>query len=161
MNRDMQTDTHEGSLVVFVLGMSPGSLWRWAQSIFVSRSMFRMQSELERDRANDRVTGYLGGFNAMSLSGPVVVQYWRSFEDLESYSHDMDFAHRPAWLKFYKMTHDARVSRVGLWHETYRVPTKSHESIYVDLRTPVGLGAAVGTQELTRRGRTSRERLTT
>lgn len=159
MKHDLQTDTHDDDLVVFILGMRPRRAWRLDQTLFVSRSMFRMQAELERDRANGGALGYLGGFNAVAPTGPIVVQYWRSFEDLERYSHSTDFEHRPAWLKFYTMTHAAGRSRVGIWHETYRVPAGAHESIYGDLSAPVGLAAAVGAQPLERRGRTSRERI--
>ena len=159
MKHDLITDTHDGELVVFLLGMKPRRAWRLDQALFVGRSMRRMQIEIERDRAAGGALGYLGGFNAVGPSGPLVVQYWRSFEELETYSHSTDFAHRPAWLKFYEMTHAAGESRVGIWHETFRVPAGAHESIYADLSAPVGLAAAVGAQPLTRRGRTSRERI--
>lgn len=159
MNHDMITDTHDGELVVFLLGMKPRRTWRIDQALFVARSMRRMQREIERDRRAGGATGYLGGFNVIGSSGPLTVQYWRSFADLEAYSHSTDFAHRPAWLKFYELTHAAGEARVGIWHETYRVPAGAHESIYADLSAPVGLAAAVGAQPLARRGRSSRERI--
>ena len=159
MKHDMQTDTHEGDLVVFLLGMRPRASWRLDQALFVGRSMRRMQAEIERDRAAGGAIGYLGGFNAISATGPIVVQYWRSYDELEAYSHSTDFEHRPAWLRFYSMTHAAGRARVGIWHETFRVPAGAHESIYGDVSAPVGLAAAVGAQPLARRGRTSRERI--
>lgn len=159
MNHDMQTDTYDGDLVVFLLGMRPRRAWRLGQAFFVSRAMFRMQAELERDRAAGGALGYLGGFNAIAPTGPIVVQYWRSFAELESYSHATELEHRPAWLTFYRLTHGAGAARVGLWHETYRVPAGAHETIYADLAGPVGLGAAIGTQPLANRGATSRERI--
>lgn len=159
MKHDMQTDGYDGDLVVFLLGMQPRRTWRVAQTLFVTRAVFRMQAELERDRAAGRVLGYLGGFQSLTPTGPLLTQYWRSFGDLERYSHAADLEHRPAWLAFYKLTHDDGASRVGLWHETYTVAAGAHESIYVDLRKPVGLGAAIGTQPLERRGATSRERI--
>ncbi len=159
MNHELTTDTHEGDLVVFLLGMRPRRTWRLDQSFFVGRAMKRMQKEIDRDRTRGGALGYLGGFNALTPSGPVVVQYWRSYDDLERYSHDTDFEHRPAWLKFYEMTHAAGATRVGIWHETYRVPAGAHESIYADLPAPAGLAAAVGHQPLARRGRTSRQRI--
>lgn len=159
MNHDLQTDTHDGDLVVFLLGMRPRRTWRLGQASFVGRSLRRMQAEIERDRKRGGALGYLGGFKAIAPGGPLLVQYWRSFEELETYSHSTDFAHRPAWLQFYKMAHAEGRSTVGIWHETYRVPAGAHESIYADLSAPVGLAAAVGAQPLARRGRTSRERI--
>ncbi|WP_158636200.1 DUF4188 domain-containing protein [Tsukamurella sputi] len=159
MNHDLQTDTHDGDLVVFLLGMRPRRTWRLGQSAFVARSLRRMLSEIERDRERGGALGYLGGFKAIAPGGPLLVQYWRSFAELESYSHSTDFTHRPAWLEFYKMAHGQGRSTVGIWHETYRVPAGAHESIYADLSAPVGLAAAVGSQPLARRGRTSRERI--
>lgn len=159
MNHDLQTDTHDGDLVVFLLGLRPHRTWRLGQTVFVARSLRRMQAEIDRDRANGGALGYLGGFPAFAPAGPLLVQYWRSYEDLERYSHSTDLSHRPAWLKFYKMTHAEGRSTIGIWHETYSVPAGAHESIYADLTAPIGLGAAVGAQPLARRGRTSRERI--
>ncbi len=159
MKHEMRTDVHEGDLVVFLLGMRPRWTWRIGQAIFASRAMFRMQDELDQDVDDGGAAGYLGGFNAVTTKGPLVVQYWRSFEALERYAHDADAEHRPAWLAFYAMTHGAGAARVGLWHETFRVPAGAHESIYADLGGPVGLGAAVGVQPLSARGLTSRERV--
>ncbi|GAB3135956.1 DUF4188 domain-containing protein [Tsukamurella serpentis] len=159
MQHDKRTDTHDGEMVVFLLGMSPRRTWRLDQSIFVGRALLGMRRELERDRRRGAALGYLGGFNALTPRGPMLVQYWRSYDDLESYSHATDLRHRPAWLRFYSITHAAGRSRVGLWHETYRVSAGAHESIYADLPAPVGLGSAVGTQPIGGRGVSSRERL--
>ena len=61
MNHDLQTDTHDGDLVVFLLGMRPRRTWRLGQAAFVGRSLRRMQAEIERDRKRGGALGYLGG----------------------------------------------------------------------------------------------------
>ncbi|WP_231855435.1 DUF4188 domain-containing protein [Tsukamurella pseudospumae] len=159
MKHDIKTDAHDGDVIVFLIGMQPRPTWNLGQAVFLTRSMFGMQRELKRDRRRGGAIGFLGGYNAFTTTGPMAVQYWRSFEDLERYARSTDFRHRPAWLKFYAMTHQDGRSRAGIWHETYRVPAGGHESIYGDLAKPVGLGAAVGVQPVGRRGTSARERI--
>ncbi|MDF0529667.1 DUF4188 domain-containing protein [Tsukamurella sp. 8F] len=158
MKFEFVTDAHTDDLVVFVLGMKVHRPWRVDQLGFATIAMFRMQAELERNLRDDASLGYLGGFNALAKQGPIVVQYWRSFEELERYARSDDHRHRPAWLKMYQLTHSARGVGYGLWHETYRVPAGEHEAIYGNMAGE-GLGRAVGTVALSRRGRTSRERM--
>lgn len=158
MKHELITDTHDDDLVVFLIGMRPHRTWRLDQTIFVSNAMRRMLAELFRDREAGADLGFLGGFVAFAPSGPMVVQYWRSFEDLDRYANSAELEHRPAWLKVYRMMHDAGAARVGFWHETYKVPAGAHESIYVSM-PPVGLAAAVGAQPVGRRGVSARERI--
>lgn len=158
MKIDFITDSHDDELVVFLLGMTVRKPWRLDQLGFATYAMARMQAELIKNRNADASIGYLGGYNAMALHGPTVVQYWRSFDDLEHYARADDRRHRPAWLKMYRLAHDAKSVGMGLWHETYSVPAGAHETIYGNMR-PIGLAKAVGAQPMERRGRTSRERL--
>ena len=88
----------------------------------------------------------------------MVIQYWRSTDDLIAYASADERIHRPAWRAF-----NARARRaagaVGIWHETYAVPAGGHETIYSGLGSPIGLGAVAGTQPLARRGEAARQRL--
>jgi hypothetical protein len=158
MKSEMFTDNHDGDLVVFLIGMRPHRTWRLDQTFYVANAMRRMLAELERDRKAGADLGFLGGYAAFGPFGPLVVQYWRSFADLDGYANAAELEHRPAWLKVYKMAHEAGATRVGFWHETYQVPAGAHESIYVAM-PPAGLSAAVGAQPLDKRGRTARERI--
>lgn len=158
------TDSWDGDLVVFLLGMQVRKPWRVDQWGFVSAAMLRMQTELEKNKARAEAgdvesLGYLGGFNCLGAGGPFVVQYWRSVDDLEAYAHSDDHAHRGAWLRLYRLASRQRSSGIGLWHETYAVPAGSHETIYGQM-SAIGLGKAAGSMPLVRRGRTARERLT-
>ena len=70
----------------------------------------------------------------------MVLQYWRSAEDLGRYAKDMDRAHAPAWAAFNK-SGAAAGGDVGIFHETYIVPREGIESRYANMpRT--GLAAA-------------------
>lgn len=69
-----------------------------------------------------------------------VLQYWRSFEALDAWSH------RPPHSEWWRAAMERIRTRddFGIYHEAYLVPRDRVESIYVNCR-PVGL-AAFGTQ---------------
>lgn len=83
-----------------------------------------------------------------------VLQYWRSFADLEQWSH------RPPHSEWWRGAVERMRTKgdFGVYHETYLVPRSAVESIYLDCE-PVGLatfgtlGEPVGTRT------TSRDRL--
>ncbi len=80
-----------------------------------------------------------------------MVQYWRSFADLERFARDQDDPHLEPWRRFNRPVGANR--DVGIWHETYRVPTNRLETIYGNM-PPTGLAAATGVVPI-RRGRDS------
>ncbi|MGQ0642318.1 MAG: monooxygenase family protein [Gemmatimonadaceae bacterium] len=59
----------------------------------------------------------------------VIVQYWRSFEHLESYARSKDQQHWPAWVAFDKRLGSSR-GDVGIWHETYQARAGEYETVY-------------------------------
>ena len=71
----------------------------------------------------------------------IMVQYWRSFEHLESYAKSRESNHLPAWAEFNKKI--ASNGDVGIWHETYLVKQGSFESVYNNM-PKFGLGKAMG-----------------
>ena len=73
------------------------------------------------------------------IHGPAIVQYWRSFDDLERYARAADAEHLPAWRRFNQLVRDS--GDVGIWHETYKVRAGDYEAIYGNMPR-VGLGAA-------------------
>ena len=78
----------EGDFVVFLIGMRINKLWKVHKWLPVFRAMPRMIRELEQRPES----GFLG--HIMSLG--VIVQYWRSFDDLEAYARNADQLHWPA-----------------------------------------------------------------
>jgi hypothetical protein len=124
----------EGDFVVFLIGMRINRLRRVARWLPVFMAMPRMIRELERTPGS----GLLGA--KLYLSGPrtpMVVQYWRSFEQLEAYARSRDNAHWPAWVAFNKRI--GSNGEVGIWHETYLIPAGSYECVYNNM-PPTGLG---------------------
>ena len=122
----------EGEFVVFLIGMRINKPWKLHKWVPVLLAMPRMLRELKANPAS----GFLG---AMS-SGLLIVQYWRSFEDLERYARSHDNLHWPAWVAFNKRVGASR-GDVGIWHETYCVGPGRYETVYSGM-PPTGLGAA-------------------
>jgi fumigallin biosynthesis monooxygenase-like protein len=117
----------DGDFVVFLIGMRinrPWKLHRWLP-IFVA--MPRMVRELERDPQS----GFLGATFGMWTTGPALVQYWRSFEDLERFARDPNARHLSAWRAFNQQIRGS--GDVGIWHETYRVPAGEYEAVYANM----------------------------
>jgi hypothetical protein len=131
-------------VVVFVIGMHINRLRRvrswWPTFI----GMPRMLREL---RAADR--GLLGAHTTWAGRTFLVIQYWRSAEELGAYARDASLSHAPVWAAFNKRA--AATGDVGMFHETYVVPREGIESLYGNM-VPFGLGAAHGVLE---RGRSA------
>jgi hypothetical protein len=125
----------EGDFVVFLIGMRMNKLWKVWRWLPVAVAMPRMVRELEQRPES----GFLGAnWYVGSPRRPMVVQYWRSFAQLEAYARSKDAAHWPAWVKFNQRVGSS--GDVGIWHETYLVPAGGYDSVYNNM-PPVGLGA--------------------
>jgi hypothetical protein len=125
----------EGDFVVFLIGMRINKFWKVWKWLPTFLAMPRMLRELERRPES----GFLGaGAYAGSPRRPMLVQYWRSFEQLENYARSRDAAHWPAWVDFNKRVGSS--GDVGIWHETYLVPAGGYECVYNNM-PPIGLGA--------------------
>jgi hypothetical protein len=85
----------------------------------------------------------------------MVLQYWRSFDDLERFARNPADPHLGPWRRYNRAVGSA--ASAGVWHETYQVGAGQYEAVYANM--PVfGLAAAsahvpaVGRRE-TARGR--------
>ncbi len=125
----------EGPFVLFLIGASINAWWKpWKWLPFLGW-MPRMLKELEADSA-------LGLLHVEQFIGPrgvILLQYWRSFEQLEAYARSRDSQHQPAWAWFYKQL--GMNGDIGIWHETYLIQPGQYETIYGNM-PPFGLGAA-------------------
>lgn len=128
----------DGDFVVFLIGMRVNKWWLPHKWLPVSRAMFRMLAELENSDSED--TGFLG----VERAGSLFVQYWRSFDHLETYARAGDHEHWRAWARFNALLDKTR-GDVGIWHETYLVKAGSYENVYSGM-PPFGLGKAVSPQ---------------
>lgn len=125
----------EGDFVVFLIGARFGSPWKIARNFWFLKSMPAMLKELEKHPE----MGLLGYRQHLGPRGGTIIQYWRSFEDLEKYARSKDNEHFPAWVKFNKKI--GSNGDIGIWHETYKVRAGEYEAIYNNM-PPHGLGKA-------------------
>jgi hypothetical protein len=124
----------EGEFVVFLIGMrinSPLKVHKWLP---VARAMPRMIKELYSQPD-------LGFIHAeMWFSRTIIlVQYWRSMEELLAYAKNKNAEHLPAWQAFNKAV--GTDGSVGIWHETYAASPGTYENVYVNMPA-FGLGKA-------------------
>ena len=128
------THAHDGSLVVFHIGMRVNKPWRPDLWLPVFSAMPRMLAELSADPES----GLLGYHLVFEPLSPWIVQWWESTDKLYAYAKNPDAVHRPAWTAFNARARKAP-GAVGIWHETYVV--ERAESMYVGM-PPTGLARA-------------------
>jgi len=143
----------EGDFVVFLIGMRFNKPWKIHKWWHAFTAMPRMLRELARDPD----AGLLGYLQTIGPRGPVLIQYWRSVEQLEKFARDPRYTHRPAWKKYNQLVGGS--GDVGVWHETYQVKAQQFESVYANMPRH-GLATAKGAEHLpvARRGNTAAER---
>ncbi len=112
-----------GDFVLFLIGMRFNRLWKVHKWLPMIRSMPRMIHEL----AIDRESGFLGHEMWFGRT-TIMVQYWRSFEQLESYAKNKSAEHLPVWAAFNRNV--GSNGDVGIWHETFLVREGAYECVY-------------------------------
>ncbi|ANJ67800.1 transcriptional regulator [Halothiobacillus diazotrophicus] len=121
-----------GDFVVFLIGMRINRLWKIHRWLPVVQAMPKMLRELYQ-RPDSGLLGHEMWFGRTTI----MVQYWRSTEQLVTYAKDRASSHLPAWRAFNQAV--GTNGDVGIWHETYRISPGSYENIYVNM-PPFGLG---------------------
>ena len=149
-----QTAALDDEVVVFIIGMRINRLRRPGSWLPAFRAMPRMLREL----AEDPSLGLLSVQSAWAGRVIIAVQYWRSFEHLERFARSPDHEHLPAWREFNRLVRDN--GDVGIFHETYRVGPGTAETLYGNM-PPFGLGGAIGTVPVARRGQSAARRMGT
>jgi len=136
MIRERVTAQMSGDFVVFLVGMRINRPWKIHRWLPVAQAMPKMLRELSANPDS----GFLGHEMWVGRT-TIMVQYWRSSEQLMAYATQRDSAHLPAWRAFNKAI--GTNGDVGIWHETYVVSPGGFENVYVNM-PPFGLGK-VGT----------------
>ena len=114
----------EQPLVVFLIGMRVNRVREVNKWLPVARAMGPMLQPLFENPEK----GFLGGQLFYYWRGIALVQYWRSFEDLEKFARSPEEPHLGPWQRFNKAV--GNNGSVGIWHETYEVPAGKFEAIY-------------------------------
>jgi len=134
IRRERLTAEVPGEFAVFLIGMRvnrPLMIHKWLP---VARAMTRMLDELYRQPE----LGLLH-HEAWFARTVLILQYWRTMDQLLAYARDKAAAHLPAWAAFNRAIGTS--GSVGIWHETYAVRAGTYETIYVNMPA-FGLGRA-------------------
>lgn len=109
INRGRFTADIDGAFVVFLIGMRINQPWKVHRWLPIFFKMPRMLRELYQDPNS----GFLGHVGTLTM-----IQYWRSYDQLEAYARNRDKSHWPAWVDFQRSVSNSN-GEVGIWHETY------------------------------------------
>ena len=123
-------------VVVFLIGMRINKPWKIRQWLPVFVAMPKMLRYLQQHPDKGML-----GYRQSLFPETFIVQYWRSFADLERFARNPDDPHLEPWRQFNRLVKAS--GDVGIWHETYRVATADIETIYSNM-PPVGLSKALG-----------------
>ncbi|MGS0740803.1 DUF4188 domain-containing protein [Glaciimonas sp. GG7] len=124
----------DGDFVVFMIGMRINKIWKIHKWLPVVRAMPRMLREL-MTTPDSGLLSYEMWFGRTTI----MVQYWRSTEQLLDYATNKDAEHLPAWKTFNQLV--GTDGDVGIWHETYKISPGAFENVYVNMPA-FGLGNA-------------------
>ncbi|MFC5826890.1 DUF4188 domain-containing protein [Nonomuraea insulae] len=136
--------------VVFMIGMRINKFFSLRKWTFGAISFVRMLRMLLKNPEK----GFLGGQQIVYWRGIGMVQYWRSFEDLERFARQSSDPHVHVWRQYNQMV--GNDGTFGIWHESYLVDPGRYEAIYDNmpafgLGTVMELGPALGRRETARR----------
>jgi len=144
------TENHE-NIVVFLIGMRINKWHAVSKWLPVFNAMPGMIKELYTHKEE---LGFISMENYFGLRTTVMIQYWRSTEDLMAYAKNDK--HLTAWKNFNQKigNNDA----VGIYHETYKVPAGNYESVYGNMPL-YGLGKSMNHIPITAEHGSARKRL--
>ncbi|MCJ7438759.1 MAG: DUF4188 domain-containing protein [Acidimicrobiia bacterium] len=121
----------DGDFVVFIIGARVNKKRRLVTALRAIGGMQKMLKYLS-GHPDKGLLGY-------ETAGFTIIQYWRSFEDLERFAKDADDPHLEVWRRYMRMVN--KTGEAGIWHETYLVRAGEYEAIYNNMPER-GLAAA-------------------
>jgi hypothetical protein len=132
-----QSGELDGDHCLFLIGFRLNQPWALHRWLVVAWWTERVIREMHRDA---EAIGFLGQQRTYTIgTGPMLIQHWRSFDDLEAYGREAARLHVPAWKRYNQAIRGS--GAVGVWHETYIVKADGREAVYVNMPR-VGLAAA-------------------
>ena len=146
----MTAETDE-EFVVFLIGMRVNKLWKIHKWLPVALAMPKMVTELYKN-PDIGLISHEQWFGRTTI----MVQYWKSFEHLESYAKSKTSNHLPAWAAFNKNI--SNNGDVGIWHETYLSQKGKFETVYNNM-PKFGLAKAMNCVPATGNNKSANDRL--
>ncbi|MDN7242690.1 DUF4188 domain-containing protein [Planococcus sp. N028] len=144
------TVENQEGFVVFIIGTRINKWW----AIHKWWPVFIAMPPMIKELYTNKDLGCLSMENFFGLRTTLMVQYWKSEEDLMSYARGQE--HLKAWKNFNKKVGNNEA--VGIYHETYVIKPGQFESIYGNM-TEFGLAKAMGMLPIKPRTNSARKRL--
>src|SRR4051794_29307326 len=118
----------DGDFAVFLIGAVVHDPAVASEAAGLLYAMVEMLDELEADPSQ----GLLGYTRHGEGGNGVIVQYWRSFDALESYARNPGARHAPVWRAWNRLGAEDR-GAAGVWHETFQGDAGNYETGYQKL----------------------------
>lgn len=112
------------SFVMFIIGFRINNFLAFNKWIPTARAMGPMLQTLYQYPEK----GFLSAESFLYWRGSALIQYWRSFDDLERFARTPSDPHLAAWRTFNRAI--GADGSVGIWHETYQVQGGQYECVY-------------------------------
>lgn len=138
--------------VVFLIGFRINKLWAVDKWVPTARAMGPMLETLYQHPEK----GFLSAEPFFYWPGIALLQYWRSFDDLDRFARNPSDPHLAAWRTFNRSI--GADGSVGIWHETYQVQAGQYECIYGNMPL-FGLAKATSHIKAVGRKETARRRM--
>src|SRR5947209_2002630 len=146
--------------VLFICGARLNRPWKVRPLFRAVLYAYKMRTWLLRNPQHGMIHAERGIVHGC----PVVISYWRSFDELEAFSRDSNLLHVPAWKWYMSTVH--KTGDFGFWHEMYQVHAAESSGIYAHMPrvgvARIGQHAAItrGTQTAAERMRLRQEGMT-
>ncbi|NOJ58931.1 DUF4188 domain-containing protein [Arthrobacter sp. 260] len=144
-------DPASETVTVFLIGMRANRWWKIRKVSRVAAAMPRMLQHLASDPAAGML-GYEQWFGRTTM----LLSYWESPEHLRKFAADRESPHLEPWRRFMKEL--SGTGDVGIWHETYQVPTTGIETVYNGMPL-FGLAKATAHVPIGVRNNTAKQRM--
>ncbi|WP_259455797.1 DUF4188 domain-containing protein [Bacillus sp. PK3_68] len=144
------TASSNEEVVVFIIGMRVNKWW----AIHKWLPVFKAMPAMIRELYTNKDLGFLSMESFFGLRTTIMVQYWRSADELMDYAKGQN--HLTAWREFNQKIGNNGV--VGIYHETYIVPKGQYECMYGNMPA-YGLARATGHQAITPELHSARQHL--
>lgn len=112
--------------VVLLIGIRINKPWhihRWLPLVF-------QMSQMLRELNDNGDPGFLGGQTWFGRT-TVLIQYWRSIEELEVYSKAKHKNRTPAWETFNRAVEGT--DSVGVYHEFYSIEEGCYDNTFINM----------------------------
>lgn len=140
----------EEGVVVLLIGMRFNHWWRPDKWWFSFYSMIKLLRYLNKGDEGLLQSRYWFGHTLL------LVQYWRSLDEMMAFATDSKAPHAQVWREFNRRI--GNDGSVGIYHETYQIEPGNCEAMYVNMPL-FGLGGATRHVAVDKTRETARQRM--